>query len=206
MANLSAQALRTAVIQAYTSDADFAAELAKDPGKAIQTRFGEQSLALRVEFEKEKELSLVIPQKTEKLAQAIARTVGELGERPPTRGEFETTIVHQAWTDPAFLADLRTNTRATLDAALKKHGVHVPESLEVKLYEEQPGECLIVIPRPANAAGAELSDAELEAVAGGEAALIAGAIVGAVVGSITGAIVAEVVHDIRHPEADLMSE
>jgi len=204
MATLSAQALRTAVIQAVTTDADFAAQLRADPDKAIQARFGEQSLKLRVEFEQDKELSLVIPQKTEKLAQAIARTVSELGERPPTRGEFESTIVNQAWTDPAFLGELRANTRAALDAALKKHGVHVPESLTVKLYEEQPGECLIVIPRPANAAGAELSDAELEAVAGGEAVLIAGAIVGAVVGSITGAIAAEVVHDIRHPEDEMM--
>ena len=204
MATLSAQALRTAVIQAYTSDADFAAALGTDPIKVIQDRFGAQSLTLRVEFEKEKELSLVIPQNTEKLANAIDRTVAELGDRPPTRGEFEATVIHQAWTDPAFLEQLRADPRAGLDAALKKHGVHVPESLTVKLYEDQAGECLIVIPRPASAAGTELSDAELEAVAGGEAVLIAGAIVGAVVGSIAGAIAAEVVHDIRHPEADLM--
>ena len=204
MAHLSAQALRTAVIQAVTTDTEFAAQLAKDPVAAIQARFGEQTLKIHVEFEQEKEISLVVPQKTEKLAQAVERAVAEVGERPPTRGEFESAVVLQAWNDAAFLSQLRENPRATLDAQLTRHGVHVPESVAVKLYEEQPGECLIVIPRPASATGAELSDAELEAVAGGEAVLIAGAIVGAVVGSITGAIAAEVVHDIRHPEEDLL--
>jgi len=204
MANLSAQALRTAVIQAVTTDTEFAAQLAKDPVAAIQARFGEQTVKIHVEFEQEKEISLVIPQKTEKLAQAMERAVSEVGDRPPTRGEFESAVVLQAWNDPAFLAQLRENARATLDTQLTRHGVHVPESLTVKLYEEQAGECLIVVPRPVASAGTELSDAELEAVAGGEAVLIAGAIVGAVVGSITGAIVAEVVHDVRHPEADMM--
>ena len=126
MAKMSAQALRTAVIQAVTTDADFASQLAADPQKAITDRFGEQSLSLRVEFEKEKELSFLVPNKTEGLSQAIARTVAELGERPPTRGEFESTIIHQAWTDPAFLTQLRTDAHATLDTVLKKHGISVP--------------------------------------------------------------------------------
>jgi hypothetical protein len=203
MANLSAQALRTAVIQAVTTDADFASALAADPQKAITDRFGEQSLTLRVEFEQDKELSFVVPQKTEKLAQALARTVAELGDRPPTRGEFESTIINQAWNDAAFLTELRNDTRGTLDAALKKHGTSIPENVTVKYYEEQPGECLIVVPRPATDVTAELSDAELEAVAGGEVGLL---IAGAIVGSITGAIAAEVVHDIRHPEADMSLE
>ena len=196
MATLSAQALRTAAIQAVTSDADFSNALKANPEAAIRSRFGEQSLKLRVEFEKEKEISFVVPQKTEQLSQALARTVSELGERPPTRGEFEAAVIHQAWSDPAFLTQLRTDTRATLDSMLKSHGASIPASVTVRLYEEQPGECLIVVPRPATELSAELTDAELEAVAGGEAVII----VGAIVGGIVGAIAAEVVHDIRHPE------
>ncbi len=54
------------------------------------------------------------------------------------------------------------------------------------------------MPRPVSATSEELTDAELEAVAGGEAVMIATAIVGGIVG----AIAAEVVHDIRHPECE----
>src|SRR4029079_8388479 len=89
MANLSAQALRTAIIQAVTTDAEFAAALANDPQKAVTERFGEQSLTVRVEKEQDKELSFIIPHKTEKLSQALARAVTELGDRQPTRGEVE---------------------------------------------------------------------------------------------------------------------
>ena len=157
MADMSAQALRTAVIQAVTTDTSFRDELAKDAAKAIQTRFSDQSLKPRVEFEKEGELSLLIPQKTEKLSQAIGRLVAGLGDRKPTRGEFESALILQAWNDPAFLAQLRSNPNAALDTALRIHNGSVPAGVTVKLYEEQPGECLVVIPRPVDAT-AELSD------------------------------------------------
>src|SRR5581483_5050961 len=73
MAEMSAPALRTAVIQALTSDAAFREALTKDPAGAIQARFGAQSTTPRVEFEKAGELSLVIPQQSPKLAEAIER-------------------------------------------------------------------------------------------------------------------------------------
>jgi hypothetical protein len=190
MADMSAQALRTAVIQAVTTDATFRDELAKDAAKAVRDRFGDQSLTPRIVFEKAGELSFVIPQKTEKLSQAIARVVTERGDRQPTRGEFESALILQAWNDPAFLAELRSQPTAALDAALKTHGGSVPAGATVKLYEEQPGECLVVIPRPADAAS-ELSDAELEAVAGGEVGMLIAA-------GIVGAIAGEIVHDILH--------
>jgi hypothetical protein len=66
----------------------------------------------------------------------------------------------------------------------------VPEGATVKLYEEQPGESLIVVPRPLDTA-AELSDAELEAVAGGEGAVII--VVGAVVGAVATVIADKII-------------
>jgi hypothetical protein len=188
MADMSAQALRTAVIQAVITDASFRDELAKDAAKAIQSRFGDQSLKPHIEFEKEGELSLVVPQKTEKLSQALARVVAERGERQPTRGEFESALILRAWNDPAFLTQLRSNPTAALDTALHTYSGSVPAGVTVRVYEEQPGECLVVIPRPADAAS-ELSDAELEAVAGGEVGII-------IASAIVGAIAGEVVHKI----------
>jgi len=176
MPNMSAQALRTAVVNAAISDATFLKELGKDAAKAIETRFGAQTVKPQVHFEKENELTFLIPQKTEKLEQAIQRAVTEIGDRSPTRGEFDTLVISRAWTDPAFLGELRRDTRTAIASALQKYGASVPEGSAVRLYEEQPGECVIVVPRPVDV-GAQLSDAELEAVAGGELAATAAIIV-----------------------------
>lgn len=181
MPAMSSQALRTAVINAVTSDAAFRENLAKDATKAITARFGQQSLSTRVFFEQPNDLTFLIPAKTDKLAQAIGRVADSIGSRTPTRGEFEALVVHRAWNDAAFLSALRSDAKSTIDAELAKCGASVPQGASVVVYEEQPNECLISVPRPVDA-GAELSEAELEAVAGGEGAviLVTAAVVGAV--------------------------
>ena len=176
MPNMSAQALRTAVVNAAISDASFLKALGEDGGKAIEARFGAQSVKAQVHFEKENELTFLIPQKTDKLAQAIDRAVSEIGSRTPTRGEFDTLLIHKAWSDGSFLSQLRSDPSNTVSSALKKYGANVPENSKVQLYEEKAGECVIVVPRPVDT-GAQLSDAELEAVAGGELVATAAIIV-----------------------------
>jgi hypothetical protein len=188
MANLSAQALRMAVVNAATSEAAFRNELVKEGVKAVTDRFGAQALKVRVQVEDEKELAILIPEKNERLARSLEHIAKEVGDRSPTRGEFEALVIHRAWTDPGFLTHLRNDARGAINAALKKYESSVPAEATVKLYEEQPGECLIVIPRPVEAR-AELSDAELEAVAGGEGVGIAGLVAGAIVGAIAGKVV-----------------
>jgi hypothetical protein len=169
MPSTSSQALRTAVVQGVLSDPAFQKELQEDAAKAIETRFGRQPYRVKVVRETETELSVLIPHKTPSFARTIERTVRDIGERPPTRGQFEAVIVHRAWNDPAFLQLLQTDPRAAMDSELKKHGSGVPEGRSVKVYVEQPNECVIVVPRATMRDAAELTDAELEAVAGGEA-------------------------------------
>ena len=188
MANLSAQALRMAVVNAATSEAAFRNELVSEGVKAVTARFGEQSLNVRVQIEDEKELAILIPEKSERLARSLEHIAKEVGDRSPTRGEFEALVIHKAWTDSSFLEHLRRDARGAINSALKQYGSSVPAEATVKLYEEKPGECLIVIPRPA-AANAELTDAELEAVAGGEGLSIGVLVAGAVVGAIAGKVV-----------------
>lgn len=193
MPSMSAQALRMAVINAATIDASFRAALVTEGAKAVTDKFGEQPMTIAVEFEAAGQLPFLIPEKTEKLAHSIARVVEELGDRSPTRGEFEAVIIQRAWNEPAFLAQLRSDPQKAIDKGLREYGASVPEGVQVKLYEEKTGQCVIVIPRPLDA-GAELTDAELEAVAGGEG--IAVAVVGAVAGAVAGAIATKIVDKI----------
>lgn len=190
MPNMSAQALRTAVTQAAISDPAFRGELEKNAVQAIEGRFGKQVHRIEVVFEKESELPLLVPEKTEQLARSIERTVKDVGNRNPTRGQFEAILIQRAWSDAAFLDQLRSDARGTLDGALKKYGSSVPAGKTVRLYEEKAGQCVIVVPRPANTnVNEELTDSELEAVAGGEA--VVAIIVGGVIASTAGVIVNE---------------
>jgi hypothetical protein len=194
MPALSAHALRTAVVGAATSDPAFAKALVADPSAAVTSRFGVQPYDIQYIVEKENEVSVLIPTKTEQLEKVMARTVADIGDRQPTRGQFHALVVQKAWADAAFLDRLKGNPRATIDAELKAYGTSLPASSTPKVYVEKPQQCVIVAAQPADESGTEeLSDAELEAVAGGEtvAITIAGSVAGAVVGAIVGEIVGE---------------
>jgi hypothetical protein len=191
---MSTQALRAAVIQAALSDAAFRSELEKNAAQAIEARFGKQSYGVRAIFEQESELPLLIPEKTEQLVRSLERSVKDLGDRKPTRGQFEAQLILRAWNDAAFMAQLTGNARATLAAELAKYDSRLPEGKGVRVHVEQAGECLVVIPRPASAASTEeLTESELEAVAGGEGivAIAVVTVVGGVVATTTGVIVNE---------------
>ena len=69
-------------------------------------------------------------------------------------------IIARAWRDPAFKAKLMADPHATL----KEAGVAVPEGVTVKVVENtDTHHHLVLPPKPTG----ELSDAELEKVAGG---------------------------------------
>jgi len=66
----------------------------------------------------------------------------------------------------SFRQRLLDNPKATLEEEL---GTRLPEGVEVRAVEETPDTVFIVLPvRPADVESGELSDRELEGVAGGE--------------------------------------
>ena len=69
-------------------------------------------------------------------------------------------IIEKAWRDPAFKAQLIANPAA----ALKAEGIELPEGVTVTVVEDGADHFHMVLP-PAPAE--ELSDEDLEAVAGG---------------------------------------
>jgi hypothetical protein len=200
---MSSQALRTAVVQAIVSDAAFRSEVEKDAAKAIEARFGKQSYALNVVVEGENELNLLVPEKTEQLARSLERVAQDAGDRKPTRGQFEAMLVLRAWNDAAFSKQLSTDPRGTLQGELSRFGGSLPAGRAVRVHHEQAGQCVVVIPRPAaTSSDAELTEAELEAVAGGEAVVTISVvtIAGGVLGGVASAIVGEWVCGPAKPE------
>jgi|SoiMethySBSTD1v2_1073268.scaffolds.fasta_scaffold00086_54 hypothetical protein len=180
MRTLSAQALREAVSNKAASDSAFSAELRQDSGQTIEKLFGKQPYSVRIVYRQPSDLSLLVPHKTVALEQVINRAIADLGDREPTKGEVNALVVKRAWNDPAFAKQLAEAPEQALNAVLKPYKTSVPAGKQVRAYFEGATECVIVI---SEAAGHELTDEELEAVAGGESVAIVAttAIVSAVV-------------------------
>lgn len=81
-----------------------------------------------------------------------------------SRDQVEQRIAEKAASDPDFRQQLINDPRAALGAEL---GVTLPDNVNVTVLEESPSDFYLVLPPSGTAAGTELSDEELGAVAGG---------------------------------------
>ena len=80
------------------------------------------------------------------------------------RKQLEAQLISRALEDAAFRQELVSDPKAVFPREL---GLTMPEHITVQVLEESPSTVYIVLPQAVAAMGAELSDAELEAVAGG---------------------------------------
>lgn len=81
-----------------------------------------------------------------------------------SRLEIENHLIHKAVHDPAFRKELIESPRTALE---KETGLLVPVDFELKVIEETSNSLCLVLPPAAG----ELSDLELEAVAGGKGSI-----------------------------------
>ncbi|HEY9428713.1 MAG TPA: NHLP leader peptide family RiPP precursor [Gemmatimonadaceae bacterium] len=81
------------------------------------------------------------------------------------RIEREQQVLSKVLGDPATRAALRERPKATLESI---YGVQFPEGTDIRVLEEQVGSHYVVLPPEGlGAGGGELSDSQLETVAGG---------------------------------------
>jgi hypothetical protein len=73
-------------------------------------------------------------------------------------------VIDRANTDPGFRKRLIEHPSAALQEQI---GVPLPPTLTIRVVEEQPGEVVLVLPAQGMASGTPLSEAQLEAAAGG---------------------------------------
>ena len=80
-----------------------------------------------------------------------------------TRREMETRLVEKAWKDPVFRKDIVKDPKGMLE---KHIGQKLPEQLRIFVHEEDANTLHFSIPSPPSNLN-ELSDEDLERVAGG---------------------------------------
>jgi len=86
-----------------------------------------------------------------------------------SRRDFESELITRATKDDAFRQRLLDNPKLVLQEQLGS-GATLPDDLDVKVVEEQAGTFYLVLP-PRQVETGELSDADLEKVAGGTGVL-----------------------------------
>lgn len=83
-------------------------------------------------------------------------------EAASPRREMEARIIARAWKDEAFAQELRSNPKAAIEKEVGK----LPDAIQIQVVEESPTNLYLVLPaKPSSKM--ELSDAELDSVAGG---------------------------------------
>jgi hypothetical protein len=86
----------------------------------------------------------------------------------PTAEHLKAAVAARAAHDDAFRAELLANPRAAVEKAL---GAPLPAHVTIQAIEEAPDTYVVAVPaKVAAGAGGELTDADLEAVAGGSKA------------------------------------
>lgn len=88
-----------------------------------------------------------------------------LDEQLKARLGIESVLIAKAWTDENFKQELISDPKGVIARELS---TDIPEGVEVQVMEETPTTYYLSLPmKPSVSAEGELSDEELEAVAGG---------------------------------------
>lgn len=120
------------------------------------------------------------------------------------RKEFEAKIIKKAWSDPKYKEELLKNPKAVIEKELQElqDGFKIPDELDIKVFEENPKSLCLVLPmNPQEVTDQELSEDDLEKVAGGGIFAAVGAVavtVGAVLHAAGAVVDVETAARVHH--------
>ncbi|MEH1992175.1 NHLP leader peptide family RiPP precursor [Nostoc sp.] len=87
-----------------------------------------------------------------------------MSEQRKTRQDIEAHIIAQAWKDEAYKQELLSNSKAIIE---REFDVQLPAQVNVRVMQEDSTNLYFVLSARPNLSNAELSEEQLEAVAGG---------------------------------------
>ncbi|MEI6455682.1 MAG: NHLP leader peptide family RiPP precursor [bacterium] len=86
-------------------------------------------------------------------------------ETPNQKKFLERKIIEKAMKDESFRSRLKSDPRGAIESEM---GIKIPQSLKIEIMEEDRDTVYLILPaRPVAVDNHELSEVELEAVAGG---------------------------------------
>lgn len=157
----------TAIEQIVTrtwEDEAFKQELVNNPKPVIEQATGEklpEGLVIRVVQQTSNIRYLQLPSASDMTAEERQQTINELRQGA---GEFSSVIV-RAIEDDAFKQELVSQPNAVIEREL---GITLPEGAEIRVLEQEDNIRYLILPmQPDSLDGDELSEEQLEAVAGG---------------------------------------
>jgi len=95
-----------------------------------------------------------------------ANTTNFMNEQtqPQTRRDIEAHITAKAWKDQAYKRELLSHSKAVIE---REFNIQLPAEVNVQVMEENPTSLYFVIPMRPEIPGQEISDEQLQAIAGG---------------------------------------
>jgi hypothetical protein len=157
-------AIEQIVTRAWEDEA-FKQEILNNPKPAIEQTTGEklpEDLVIRVVQETPNVRYIMLPSVSSMTPEERQQTVNEF--RQEATGDFSSVIV-RAIEDDTFKQELVSQPNAVIEREL---GITLPEGSEIRVLEQEDNIRYLVLPmQPDSLEGDELSEAELEAVAGG---------------------------------------
>ncbi len=177
------------LIRKAWADEEFKKQLMADPTATYAAAAKEAGTTLpagtevRAIEESNNTLYLVIPD-----VEIAPNTEVKLHDRS-SRADFEASMIVQALRDPEFKKQLMADPKAAYETQLTavREAAKLPENIKVEVFEESGNILYFRLPQPP-AQGGELSEEELEEVAGGVVAVGVAIASTVVVGAVLGAV------------------